>query len=68
MWCDKAATWALADALGGNPFVELVLEETHSCYLGDRTHRHACGYGCGDCPACGLRRQGWAAFASREPA
>jgi 7-cyano-7-deazaguanine synthase len=65
MWRDKAATWALADALGGSPFVELVLEETHSCYLGDREHRHAWGYGCGDCPACELRRQGWRAFASR---
>jgi 7-cyano-7-deazaguanine synthase len=63
MWRDKAATWALADALGGSPFVELVLEETHSCYLGDREHRHEWGYGCGECPACGLRRQGWAAFA-----
>jgi 7-cyano-7-deazaguanine synthase len=68
MWRNKAATWALADALGGSPFVELVLEETHSCYLGDREHRHAWGYGCGDCPACELRRQGWRAFASREPA
>jgi len=68
MWRNKAATWALAHALGGSSFVELVLEETHSCYLGDREHRHAWGYGCGDCPACGLRRQGWMAFASGEPA
>jgi 7-cyano-7-deazaguanine synthase len=68
MWRNKAATWALADALGGSPFVELVLEETHSCYLGDREHRHAWGYGCGDCPACELRRQGWGAFAGGEPA
>jgi 7-cyano-7-deazaguanine synthase len=63
MWRDKAATWALADALGGSLFVELVVEETHSCYLGDRVHRHAWGYGCGDCPACGLRQAGWLAFA-----
>ncbi len=68
MWRDKAATWALAHALGGSPFVDLVLEETHSCYLGDRVHRHAWGYGCGDCPACGLRRQGWTAFAGGESA
>ena len=68
MWRDKAATWALAHALGGSPLVELVLEETHSCYLGDRVHRHAWGYGCGDCPACGLRRQGWTAFTGGEPA
>ncbi len=59
MWRDKAATWALAVDLGGNPLVELVLEETHSCYLGDRVHRHAWGYGCGTCPACELRSGGW---------
>ena len=63
MWRDKAATWALAQALGGDPLVQLVLEETHSCYLGDRAYRHAWGYGCGDCPACELRRAGWEAFA-----
>ena len=68
MWRDKAATWALAHALGGSSFVELVLEETHSCYLGDRVHRHAWGYGCGNCPACELRRQGWRAFAGGESA
>ena len=63
MWRDKAATWALAHALGGDPLVELIREETHSCYLGDRTHHHAWGYGCGDCPACQLRRRGWEAYA-----
>ena len=62
MWRDKAATWALADALGGEALVELILEETHSCYLGDRMHRHPWGYGCGDCPACELRRRGWETF------
>jgi 7-cyano-7-deazaguanine synthase len=63
MWRDKAATWALAQALGGNALVELILEETHSCYRGDRARRHSWGYGCGDCPACELRRRGWEAFA-----
>jgi 7-cyano-7-deazaguanine synthase len=62
MWRDKAATWALAHALGGDPLVELIREETHSCYLGDRAHRHDWGYGCGDCPACQLRRRGWEIF------
>jgi len=62
MWRDKAATWALAQALGGDALVELILEETHSCYLGDRSRRHSWGYGCGDCPACELRRRGWEAF------
>ena len=59
MWVDKAATWALAESLGGMPLVELIIERTHSCYLGDRTNRHAWGYGCGTCPACELRARGW---------
>lgn len=59
MWRDKAATWALAEALGGSALVELTRTETHSCYLGDRTHRHDWGYGCGTCPACELRAAGW---------
>ena len=62
MWRDKAATWALARAVGGDPLVELIVEETHSCYLGDRAHRHPWGYGCGECPACELRCRGWRAF------
>jgi len=65
MWIDKAATWALADALGGEALIGLVIEATHSCYLGDRSHRHAWGAGCGECPACDLRRRGWEAFAAR---
>ena len=59
MWIDKAGTWALADELGGADLVDIILEETHTCYLGDRSRRHAWGYGCGDCPACALRRKGW---------
>ncbi|MDN3564220.1 7-cyano-7-deazaguanine synthase QueC [Paeniroseomonas aquatica] len=62
MWRDKAATWALAEALGGTALVEAVLEDTHSCYLGDRSQRHPWGYGCGRCPACDLRRRGWEAW------
>ena len=59
MWRDKAATWALAEALGGSALVELIRTETHSCYLGDRRHSHDWGYGCGTCPACELRAAGW---------
>jgi len=62
MWIDKAATWALAQALGGPALVDLVIEHTHTCYLGDRSHRHAWGYGCGQCPACVLRARGYAGF------
>jgi 7-cyano-7-deazaguanine synthase len=59
MWRDKAATWALAHRLGGDALVELIMEHSHSCYLGDRTHRQEWGYGCGTCPACDLRARGW---------
>ncbi|WP_428484633.1 7-cyano-7-deazaguanine synthase QueC [Rhodopila sp.] len=59
MWRDKAATWALAFELGGLSLVDIIRERTHTCYLGNRTHRHAWGFGCGTCPACLLRAQGW---------
>lgn len=59
MWIDKAQTWTMAERLGSEPLVRLIREESHSCYLGDRTHRHAWGFGCGTCPACDLRRSGW---------
>ncbi|MEP0707321.1 MAG: 7-cyano-7-deazaguanine synthase QueC [Parvibaculum sp.] len=62
MWIDKAATWALARELGGSRLVDLIVEESHTCYRGDREHRHDWGYGCGACPACDLRARGHAAF------
>jgi 7-cyano-7-deazaguanine synthase len=66
MWIDKAATFALAEQLGGDPFVRLLVEETHTCYLGDRSHRHDWGYGCGECPACQLRADGFAKWKARK--
>jgi len=60
MRIDKAATFALAHAIGGDAFVDLLVEDTHTCYLGDRSHRHDWGYGCGTCPACRLRADGFA--------
>ncbi len=62
MWLDKAQTWALARTLGGDPLVEAITEDTHTCYLGERATRHAWGYGCGHCPACELRARGHAGF------
>lgn len=66
MWIDKAQTWQLAFDLGqkahvdgGSQLVDLIVEHTHTCYMGDRTHRHDWGYGCGTCPACDLRAKGW---------
>nr|MCU0926769.1 7-cyano-7-deazaguanine synthase [Hydrogenophaga sp.] len=73
MWIDKAETWRMAQALGesarlvggGHALVDLIVEHTHTCYLGDREHRHAWGYGCGTCPACELRARGWELFTTR---
>lgn len=62
MWIDKAATWSMAHVLGGQPLVDLIVEHTHTCYLGDRVHRHVWGYGCGECPACILRAKGFAGY------
>jgi 7-cyano-7-deazaguanine synthase len=59
MWIDKADTWALAQKLGGAALVDIIVEESHTCYLGERGARHAWGYGCGKCPACALRKAGW---------
>src|SRR3990167_7803800 len=59
MWLTKGQTWELADRIGGEALVELIIEDSHTCYLGDRTHRHAWGYGCGECPACELRAAGY---------
>ena len=72
MWIDKADTWRMAHQLGeqsgqaggGAALVELIIEHTHTCYLGDRLHRHAWGYGCGSCPACELRARGYAGYAA----
>jgi len=63
MWIDKADTWRLAEQLGGQDLVDLIVEHSHTCYLGDRSHRHDWGWGCGSCPACELRARGWAAYA-----
>ena len=72
MWIDKAATWRMAFELGetsgvpggGQALVDLIVEHTHTCYMGDREHRHDWGYGCGTCPACELRARGYARFSS----
>jgi 7-cyano-7-deazaguanine synthase len=55
----KADTWQLAQQLGGDALITLILDETHTCYRGTRGVRHEWGYGCGECPACTLRADGW---------
>ena len=59
MWIDKADTWALAHELGGSPLTQLIVEHTHTCYQGVRVSQHWWGYGCGECPACELRKSGF---------
>ena len=62
MWLDKAQTWQLAGRLGGNPLVDLIRADTHTCYKGERGTLHDWGYGCGTCPACELRARGYRLF------
>jgi 7-cyano-7-deazaguanine synthase len=66
MWIDKAATWQLANELGGQKLLDLIVEETHTCYLGDHQTKHDWGYGCGTCPACELRASGWQRFSAAQ--
>lgn len=76
MWIDKAQTWQLAHELGqasgvtggGDALVGLIVEHSHTCYLGERGQRHAWGHGCGSCPACELRARGWHRYAGDAPA
>jgi 7-cyano-7-deazaguanine synthase len=62
MWIDKADTWAMAEDLGGTALLDTIVEDTHTCYLGQRGALHAWGHGCGECPACVLRADGFARF------
>ncbi len=68
MWLDKAATWQLAQNLGGTALLDLIRNDTHTCYMGERGRRHEWGYGCETCPACVLRAKGYEKFkAARHP-
>ncbi len=68
MWIDKAATWRLAEDLGGAALVGLIVAESHTCYLGERGKRHDWGHGCGACPACALRADGYRRYRDLPPA
>jgi 7-cyano-7-deazaguanine synthase len=68
MWLNKAQTWALTHTLGGDALNDLIVEHTHTCYLGERGVRQAWGHGCGQCPACQLRRTGFEAWRAGEAA
>ena len=62
MWIDKSQTWKMAKDLGGQNLVDLIVEETHTCYRGERSEKHDWGYGCDNCPACELRKNGYLKF------
>ncbi|MCV2351248.1 7-cyano-7-deazaguanine synthase QueC [Paucibacter sp. Y2R2-4] len=66
MFITKAQTWAMTEQLGGVALNELIIEHTHTCYLGERSQRHAWGYGCGSCPACELRARGYFEFEQKQ--
>jgi 7-cyano-7-deazaguanine synthase len=65
MFIDKAGTWEMAAELGGDRLINIIVEDSHTCYLGDRMHRHPWGFGCGACPACELRAKGWNQWQAR---
>jgi 7-cyano-7-deazaguanine synthase len=65
MWIDKAQTWQMAKDLGGQALVDIIISETHTCYLGERGERHDWGHGCARCPACELRRRGYEEWSDR---
>ncbi|MDB5426229.1 MAG: queC [Phenylobacterium sp.] len=66
MQITKAETWALAKGLGGEALVQVIVEDSHTCYLGVREALHPWGYGCGTCPACELRARGWEGWAAQD--
>lgn len=68
MWLDKAQTWELAEQTGGQPLVELIRADTHTCYLGERGELHDWGHGCGTCPACALRARGYHNYIGKQAA
>lgn len=68
MWIDKAATWEMARELGGDALVDIIVRQSHTCYHGVRDTLHSWGYGCGECPACALRRAGHEQWAARRGA
>jgi 7-cyano-7-deazaguanine synthase len=68
MWLTKHRTWELAESLGGTELIDLIVKDTHTCYLGNREKLHAWGFGCGTCPACELRQSGYDAFTGRAHA
>ncbi|MGL5979544.1 MAG: 7-cyano-7-deazaguanine synthase QueC [Phocaeicola sp.] len=57
MWINKTETWALADKLG---VLDIIRRDTLTCYNGVQ------GDGCGECPACKLRREGLESYLAQK--
>lgn len=68
MFIDKADSWQMAENLGGQALIDIICNDTHTCYLGERGARHDWGYGCSECPACKLRANGWVKYKNKPPA
>ncbi len=66
MWLTKSETWKLAKKIGGKNLIKLIVDETHTCYKGDRSVKHEWGFGCGECPACDLRKDGYIEFRAKD--
>ena len=68
MWKNKKETWQLAFDLGGQSLVDLIVQDTHTCYMGTHDQLHEWGYGCGKCPACMLRKRGFTQYCAEKNA
>jgi len=62
MYIDKAQTWELADQLG---VMDIIKQNTRTCYNGVQDELHSWGYGCSECPACKLRKKGYEEYTAK---
>ena len=66
MWLDKAETWSLAQALGGEALVDIILEHTHTCYESERGPREIWGHGVWGVPCLRLAQARLSCMARRQ--
>lgn len=59
MYLSKEESWIFAEKLGGDKLIKILVHDTHTCYLGERESFNEWGYGCGECPACINRKDGY---------
>ena len=68
MFLSKSETWHMSYKIGGEKFINIIKQLTHTCYKGDRKNLHSWGYGCNKCPACKLRKNGWEEYSLKKDA